>query len=116
LRTAIWEADGAISDALADYDYRAATEAAWRIAVAANRYVERARPWELARDGSPELDTVLGALLYACQAIGGQLGPFLPDAAARITRQCTTGPDGRLPGASPVQRRLQPPALSDVAG
>ena len=32
--------------------------------------------------------------------------PFLPDAAARITLQCTPGRDGRLPSPSPVFRRL----------
>jgi hypothetical protein len=33
--------------------------------------------------------------------------PFLPDAAARITSQCTPR-DGRLPAPSPVFRRLAP--------
>jgi methionyl-tRNA synthetase len=110
LRAAIGDADQAIDDALAGYDYRRATEAVWRIAVEANRLVEQARPWELARDGRPELDAVLGALLHASQALGARLEPFLPDAAARITRQCAPGPDGRLPKPEPVQPRLDPPA------
>jgi methionyl-tRNA synthetase len=35
-----------------------------------------------------------------------QLATFLPGIAARISRQCTAGPDGRLPSPSPVFARL----------
>ncbi len=78
----------------------------------ANHFINRVRPWELARaerDGAagagPELDAVLSVLFGACSALGVQLAPFLPDAAARIARQCTPR-DGRLPDPSPVFRRL----------
>jgi len=50
---------------------------------------------------------VLGLLARACSALGRELLPFLPDAAARITRQCTPR-DMRLPVPSPVFRRLAP--------
>jgi methionyl-tRNA synthetase len=63
----------------------------------ANRYVEESRPWHLARtDDAAALDQALGVLLAACQAVGELLVPLLPDAAARITAQCTPV-DGRLP-------------------
>jgi methionyl-tRNA synthetase len=112
LCAAIGEADAAISDALADYAFRPATEAVWRIATEANRYIEHSRPWELARAerggaASGDLDAVLGDLLRACRAIGERLGPFLPDAAARITRQCEAGPGGRLPAAVPALPRIE---------
>jgi len=48
---------------------------------------------------------VLYLLVRACSAAGRELAPFLPDAAARITRQCTPR-DGRLAAPSPVFRRL----------
>ena len=48
---------------------------------------------------------MLSALFGACLALGAELVPFLPDAAARITTQCTPR-QGRLPGPSPVFRRL----------
>jgi len=48
---------------------------------------------------------VLYLLARACSAAARELAPFLPDAAARITRQCTPS-DGRLPAPSPVFRRL----------
>ena len=111
LGSAIAIADAAIGGALADYAFRPATEAVWRIAVEANRYIEQTRPWELARaerGGAAvgDLDAVLSAALRACQAIGERLRPFLPDAAARIARQCEPGPDGRLPDAVPVLPRI----------
>jgi len=100
--------------ALAGFDFRRATAAVWAIADEANRFINRARPWDLARadggadggvDGGARLDAVLYLLERACSAAGRELVPFLPDAAARITRQCTPL-DGRLPAPSPVFRRL----------
>ena len=96
-----------IAGALDDYDFRRATEAVWRIAVEANRYVNRARPWELATAGRhAELAGVLSALLRACQAAGTHLAPFLPDAAARITRQCSPDGAGLLPSPAPLLPRI----------
>ncbi len=102
--------------ALAEFDFRQATAAVWAIVDEANRYINRVRPWELARaerDGDAgsgqRLDAVLGALFTACSALGRELAPFLPDAGARIVSQCTPR-DGRLPLASPVFGRLSPAA------
>jgi methionyl-tRNA synthetase len=107
LAAACREARGLIGAALEDFDFRRATAAVWAIADEANRFINRVRPWELARaeGGGQPLDAVLAALFEACSALGRELAPFLPDAAARITRQCTPR-DGRLPPAAPVFRRL----------
>jgi methionyl-tRNA synthetase len=112
LDAAIRQAGDRIGAALDEFDFRRATAAVWAIADEANRFVNRARPWELARaeGAAGQLDAVLGLLARACSALGRELAPFLPDAAARITRQCTPGQDGRLPAPSPVFRRLAPPA------
>ena len=110
LETAIRNAPALIAAALEDFDFRRATEAVWQIAVEANRYVNRTRPWDLARAGDHgQLDAVLSALLFACQAIGAHLVPFLPDAAARITRQCAPGGDGLLPSPVPLLPRIATP-------
>jgi methionyl-tRNA synthetase len=109
--------------ALEEFDFRQATSATWAIVDEANRLVNRIRPWQLAkaeRDGTAagagaRLDAVLRALLDACLALGRELSPFLPDAAARITAQCTPGGDGRLPSPSPVFRRLAPRPLPAAA-
>ncbi len=113
LEAACRQADDAIGAALADFDFRQATAAVWGIAAEANRFVNRVRPWELAKAertgdlaAGERLDAVLGVLLEACSVLGRVLTPFLPDAAARITLQCAPGRDGRLPGPSPVFRRL----------
>src|ERR1700722_9223967 len=99
-----------IGAALEKFDFREATAAVWAIADEANRFVNRARPWQLAKGGPDDadaagrLDAALGMLLDACQVLGRELSPFLPDAAARITAQCTPNGDGRLPPPSPGSR------------
>ncbi len=119
LAAAIRHADARIWAALEDFDLRQATAAVWAIADEANRFVNRVRPWELANTelanttaATRQLDAVLRALFEACSALSRELAPFVPDAAARITGQCTPGDDGRLPAASPVFRRLAPGQLS----
>jgi methionyl-tRNA synthetase len=116
LDEAVSNAPGLIAGALEDFAFRRATEAVWRIADEANRYVNRARPWDLAKAGDhAELDAVLSALLLACQAIGTHLAPFLPDAAARITRQCAPGRTRLLPAPAPLLPRIVPPGQGSVA-
>jgi methionyl-tRNA synthetase len=108
LLSAVGNAPAAIADALEDFDFRRATEAVWQIAAEANRYVNRTRPWELAKAGQPaRLESVLSTLLVACQAIGTHLAPFLPDTATRVVRQCTPDGDGLLPAPAPLLPRLR---------
>jgi methionyl-tRNA synthetase len=107
LDDAITSAPSLIAGALEDFDFRRATEAVWRIADEANRYVNLARPWELAKAGDrTELAAVLSVLLRACQAIGTLLAPFLPDASARVARQCAPGATGLLPRPAPLLPRI----------
>jgi methionyl-tRNA synthetase len=107
LNGAIRTAPGLIAEALEDFDFRRATEAVWQIADEANRYVNRARPWDLAKaDDGAQLDAVLSVLLLACQAIGAHLAPFLPDAAGRITRQCVPVGTGLLPSPALLLPRI----------
>jgi methionyl-tRNA synthetase len=82
LLTAVEEAPGAIDGALDRVDFRAATNALWRIVTEANRFVSATRPWE--PGPARRLDGVLAVLLDACRAVARELQPFLPDAAARI--------------------------------
>jgi methionyl-tRNA synthetase len=99
---------------LAAFDFRAATAAIWDVVEEANRYVERAEPWHLARaerDGDSAAGERLGqslALLTAtCSQLGRELGPFLPGLAARIRASCDDSA-GQLPPAQPVFPRLDP--------
>ena len=108
LDTAIRQGGSLIGSALDEFDFRRAAAAVWAIADEANRFINRVRPGlaqPRAGDASARLDAVLYLLIQACSALGRELTPFLPDAAARITSQCTPR-DGRLPPPSPVFRRL----------
>ncbi|MFD0538799.1 class I tRNA ligase family protein [Actinomadura luteofluorescens] len=98
------EAPAAVDAALAGFDFRRATGAVWRVVDEANRYVNRVRPWDLAKEGDPRLDAVLAGLVAACRTAGELLEPFLPDAAARVRRQCAGQP---LPPPEPLFPRLR---------
>ncbi len=107
-----------IATALAAFDFRAATAAVWDVVDEANRFVERAEPWRLARaerDGDRAagelLDESLALLIAACADLGRLLAPFLPGLAARIQAACDD-PAGQLPPAQPVFPRLEPPGLA----
>jgi methionyl-tRNA synthetase len=98
--------------ALASFDFRAATAAIWDVVEEANRYVEAAEPWRLARaeqDGDASagalLDESLALLIRACSALGRELAPFLPDLAGRIRAACGC-PGSQLPAPEPVFPRL----------
>jgi methionyl-tRNA synthetase len=80
-----------ITDALDRFDFRAATDALWKVVIEANRFISATRPWELGKVEGEEkaaatehLDAALAVLIHACGAIAHQLQPFLPHAAARI--------------------------------
>ncbi len=112
LHRACQEADERVDVALAAFDFRQATEAVWRIADEANRYINQVQPWQLARaerDGDTaarrDIDAVLATLLRACLTLSNQLTPFLPDAAALIATRCTPVA-GRLPESRPLFRRI----------
>ena len=113
LAAACQRAPERIAAALADFDFRAATAAVWDVVDEANRYVERAEPWLLARaerDGDPaagrRLDESLALLVGACSELAILLAPFLPDLAGRI-RAAVDDSAGQLPSAEPVFPRLE---------
>jgi len=116
LNAARQDAPGLVHAALEDYDFRAATGAVWRIAEEANRYLEQAAPWQLARaaredpQAAAQLDTVLATAAGACRELGVQLAPFVPGLAARIEAQC--GP-AVLPPPEPVFPRIADPGIPE---
>jgi methionyl-tRNA synthetase len=100
-----------IDRALAVFDLRAATDAIWAVVSSANRLVEAAKPWELARReeagdhvAGAQLDAVLTTLVTSCRALTRELTPFLPAGSAKLAAQLG---DGRLVAApQPVFARL----------
>ena len=124
LLAAIERAPEAVKSALARFDFRAAVAAVWEIVAQANRYVEAAEPWQLARaeragdaEAGQRLDQVLGALIAACQVLAAEIWPFLPDLAARVAAACDDF-GGTLPRPQPVFPRIETavPAASGTVG
>jgi methionyl-tRNA synthetase len=120
LRAVIGRTPGAVRDALARFDFRAGAAAVWEIVDQANRYVETAQPWHLARAekggdqaAGERLDQVLGALIAACQVLAAEIWPFLPDLAAKVAAACNDF-GGTLPQARPVFPRIEP-VVEEVA-
>jgi methionyl-tRNA synthetase len=102
-----------IAAGLAGYDFRAATGAILEAVGEANRYLERAEPWRLARaerggdaGAGRRLDECLVLLLHTCSVLGSELSPFLPGLATRIRAACDDR-GGRLPAPTPVFPRIR---------
>ncbi len=105
-----------IDQALARFDFRAATGAIWSVVQAGNRLAETERPWELARRAergdraaATRLDEVLGVLTGACRTLATELGPFLPGGSAALSEQLSPQ-HGAIAPPVPVFARQQPPA------
>lgn len=111
LRAARTAVGPAIDHALGEFDFRRAAEAITKLGDEGNRYVEAARPWELAKaersggDAGP-LDAVLAELVVTCRALAEHLQPFVPTFAARIAEQCGDG-GPTVADPSPVFPRLE---------
>ncbi|MFE9748774.1 methionine--tRNA ligase [Saccharothrix saharensis] len=112
LAAACRDAPDLVHAAVDDFDFRRATAAVWRIVEEANRYVERVRPWDLARaerggdaEAGKRLDAAITSLLTACRVLARELTPFVPTLAARVSEQCVTL-SGELPVPQPLFPRL----------
>jgi methionyl-tRNA synthetase len=86
--------EGKIDYALAEFDFRAATDAIRAAVPAGNRYAEYTRPWAADQPG-----TALATLTSVGNGLAGLVAPFLPSGAERLR--------ARLAGsADPPFRRL----------
>jgi methionyl-tRNA synthetase len=74
-----------LEGAMAQYDFKKALEAIWRVVDTANRYVEETKPWELAKQEDAKLDEVLYTLCEVIRILAIFLGPFVPDTALKIS-------------------------------
>ena len=104
-----------IDDALARFDFRAATGAICSVVQAGNRLVETQRPWELARRekqgarvAATRLDELLGVLTEACRILATELQPFIPAGASALSSQFRTH-RGSIAQPTPVFARLKTP-------
>ncbi|HEY5990161.1 MAG TPA: methionine--tRNA ligase [Streptosporangiaceae bacterium] len=102
-----------IDEALARFDFRAATDALWSVVQAGNRLVETQRPWELARRekqgelvAAAQLDEVLSVLAEACHILAAEAGPFIPTSSSALSSQFHTD-DGSIAPPAPIFWRLE---------
>jgi methionyl-tRNA synthetase len=104
-----------IDQALARFDFRAATGAICSAVQAGNRLVEAQRPWELARreeqgddTAATRLDGLLDVLAETCHVLATELQPFIPAGASVLSSQFRTH-RGRIAPPAPVFARLEIP-------
>jgi methionyl-tRNA synthetase len=103
--------EAALKDARAAMDefaFHRALAAMWEFIAVVNRYVDASAPWELRKDPAkqPRLDAVLYTLAESLRCLGIVLGPFLPDASAKI--RAALGQRGSPALADAVWGRLEP--------
>lgn len=120
LMDSIASAPGAVDAALAQFDFRQATAAVWKIVDDANRYVVENAPWTLAKaekagdtEAATKLSDTLAVLVHAIRTVADELVPFLPDAAQRVGAQVHES-DGRLPAPQPLFPRIEDPQEATV--
>ena len=103
-----------VRTAMDDFAFQRALASIWEFVGAVNRYVDTTQPWALAKQPAQRdrLDAVLHDLAQALYALGLVLGPFLPDAAAKLRRalghrgepRLTGNPWGGLPAGTQIEK------------
>lgn len=95
LRTSLAETQSAYQTSMENNDLSAGLAAINAHVVHCNGFVERNKPWELAKDESQatRLSAVLYHLCESCAHLAVLLSPFLPEAAAKIRGQLRFDPD-----------------------
>ncbi|MBI3021237.1 MAG: methionine--tRNA ligase [Candidatus Omnitrophica bacterium] len=82
-----------IEEAMGRVEFSEALEAIMRLVTQANRYIEVAAPWKLAKeaDGAHRLHAVLNMLAEVTRVISITLEPFMPSVAQAIWQQLGCG-------------------------
>ncbi|MDI6816221.1 MAG: methionine--tRNA ligase [Actinomycetota bacterium] len=79
---------GAVEEAMGRIDIREALVRIWKVVGKANKYIDEAAPWALAREGQTErLETVMRTLLETIRIVALHLTPVMPKTAAHIWDQ-----------------------------
>ncbi|MBI5755081.1 methionine--tRNA ligase [Candidatus Peregrinibacteria bacterium] len=67
-----------------NFELKSALESVWKLVEYANQYVDRKKPWVMAKENPSELQRVLYALLEILRLIALLMAPFLPETSGRI--------------------------------
>ncbi len=84
LREAAERLPARIESAMATFAFHRALEAIWELLDAGNRYIDSAKPWELAKRDPAALQRVLGHAAEALRIVGLFLSPFMPATSDKI--------------------------------
>lgn len=77
-----------VDAAMENIDIREALVQIWRVVGRANKYIDEAAPWALAREGQTDrLETVMRTLLEAIRVISILVNPIMPRTAEQIWEQ-----------------------------
>jgi methionyl-tRNA synthetase len=72
---------------ISELEFHRALEKIFAYIKLANKYVADEKPWELAKQNSPHLNTVLYNLAESLRIIAVLIWPFMPETAEKITKQ-----------------------------
>jgi methionyl-tRNA synthetase len=66
-------------------------EEIWKLISFCDEYIEKNKPWELAKTDRDKLKQILSNLLYCLSEIADLIAPFLPETSEKIKEQIKTG-------------------------
>ncbi len=79
---------GDLEKAIPNFNFIAALENIWKLVNAANKSIEEAKPWALAKEGkTEELSDVIYSLLESLRIVAVAISPFMPETAKNIAEQ-----------------------------
>lgn len=72
------------SELMDQLEFGSALEHAWKLVQGANRFIDEAKPWELAKTDFDKLQEVMRVLIVALRTIAEKLAIFMPATSAEI--------------------------------
>jgi methionyl-tRNA synthetase len=80
--------EAAVRKGIEEYNFSLALEKIWELIAMANKYVEEAKPWNLAKENRvEELKAFIAVMAGAIKKVRESLEPFMPETAASIKEQ-----------------------------
>ena len=73
--------------ALANFQFNEALAEVWKLLKAGDEYIDRKKPWELAKNEPEEFENVMSNLLLVSANLGWLVLPFLPGAGEAILKE-----------------------------
>jgi methionyl-tRNA synthetase len=88
LQSVALETPSKVEQAMDRLDFREALVEIWKLIGRANKYIDEAAPWSLAKEGNQErLKTVMNTLIEAIRIVSILISPIMPETAEKIWTQ-----------------------------